>query len=82
MIAGIEQFMARILGRKGWNEDTSSEFALSLLLESTVNNLPYVSTITNAMQYGSDVGYDFTLINNMIDIVSDITNMAQSGKGT
>lgn len=80
MIASIEQLMARILGRKGWNENTSKDFAISLLLESTINNLPYVSTITNAIQYKADVGgYDFTLLNNLIDIVGDITNMAKTG---
>lgn len=77
MISSIEQLMARILGRKGWNENTSGEFAISLLLESTINNLPYVNTITNAIQYKADVGgYDFTLINNMLDFAEDIMTMA------
>ncbi|HPX84970.1 MAG TPA: hypothetical protein PLR16_06885, partial [Bacilli bacterium] len=77
MISSIEQLTARILGRKGWNENTSGEFAISLLLESTINNLPYVNTITNAIQYKADVGgYDFTLINNMLDFAEDIMTMA------
>lgn len=73
MISSIEQLVERLYGRKGWNEDTSKEFAISVFLESTVNNLPYLSTIINSIEYDQQLGsMDFKLIQSFIDIANNI----------
>lgn len=73
MISSIEQLVERIYGRKGWNEDTTEDFAKTLLLESTINNLPYVSNLVNSIEYDQDLGtFEFGAIQSFVDIVNCI----------
>ena len=81
MVAGIDQLIQRLYGRKGWTEDTIDDFFKDLLLEGTIGNLPYGSNIANAVEYNQDVGgYDFTLINSAIDIIKDVKSMIEKGE--
>lgn len=71
MVAGIDELMKRIYGRKGWNENTMDDFAKNVMIESTIANIPYVSQILNAIEYDSDISnFEATQINQIIDIVS------------
>ena len=81
MVAGIDQLVQRLYGRKGWDENTLDDFAKDLILETTIGNIPYGSNIANAIEYKQDVGgYDFTLINSAIDIIEDVKSMIEKGK--
>ncbi len=81
MVAGIDQLVQRLYGRKGWDENTLDDFAKAFVLEATIGNIPYGSNIANAIEYNQDVGgYDFTLINSAIDVFQEIKSMIESGK--
>lgn len=81
MVAGIDQLIQRLYGRKGWDENTLDEFWKDLLIEGTINNLPYMSNIVNAIQYSQDIGgYDLTMINSALDVIKDVKNMIEKGK--
>lgn len=69
LLAGVGQLVDRLYGRKAWNEDTTDEFIISLIHESTVYNIPYVQTIANSIQYDTPIGaFDLTILNDTIDI--------------
>lgn len=74
MVAGIDELVKRIYGRKGWNENTLKDFANNAIIESTIANLPYISQILNAVEYDSDIStFEATQINQIVDIVSSAT---------
>lgn len=74
MVAGIDELVKRIYGRKGWTENTVKDFATNAILESTVANLPYISQILNAVEYNSDITtFEATQINQIVDIISSAT---------
>ena len=82
MIAGIEQLVSRLLGRKEWkwNEKDTSEFVNTLLIESTIGNIPYINQFINAMEYDQDLGgFQFTAFNEAIDSIQKIIQMAETG---
>ena len=82
MIAGIEQLVSRLLARKEWkwNEKDTSEFVNTLLIESTIGNIPYINQFINAMEYDQDLGgFQFTAFNEAIDSIKKITQMAETG---
>lgn len=73
MMASIEQLVERIYGRKGWNENSTEDFVKSLLLESTINNLPYVSNLVNSIEYDQKLGtFEFGAIQSFVDIINNI----------
>lgn len=76
----ISEIVARLKGRKEWNEFDSGEFAKDMLLESFVNWMPYVGTISNAIENNSDVSM-FTLdqVNEIISTSTDLIDAAKSG---
>ena len=75
MVAGIDELVKRIYGRKGWNENTLDDFAKNVAIESTIANLPYISQILNAVEYNSDIStFEATQINQIVDIISSATN--------
>lgn len=81
IVAGVDELIKRLYGRKAWTEDTSKDFATNLLAEATIGNLPYVNNILNAIEYNSDVGgYDFTVINSVVDIMKTLKNGIEDGK--
>ena len=82
MIAGIEQLVSRLLGRKEWkwNEKDTSEFVNTLLIESTIGNIPYINQFINAMEYDQDLGgFQFTAFNEALDSIKKIIQMAETG---
>lgn len=82
MIAGIEQFVSRLLGRKewNWNEKDTDEFVKTLVIEGTIGNIPYVNQVINALDYDQDLGaYSFTAINELLDSYKKISKMIQEG---
>lgn len=81
MVAGIDELVKRLYGRKGWDENTLDDFVKNFGAEVITSNLPYASNIVNAVEYNQDVGgYDFTLINSAIDIIKDVKSMIEKGK--
>lgn len=82
MISGIDELIARLLGRKDWKEDSTEDFAINLLLEATINNFPYIGQIINSIEYDQDIGgFDFTIINQLIDIVNLIRDNGNWERG-
>lgn len=81
MVSGIVQLVDRLYGRKGWSEDTFEEFLLDLVLESTVNNLPYMQTIINSWNYDQEIGaFELTGINDSLSVLKDIANQFEKGQ--
>jgi len=83
IISLIAELMKRVLGKKDWDwdEETTNDFLLTLLLESTVNNLPYVSSFINAIQYDDDItGQEFEILNQIKNTASDLLSAIKGDK--
>lgn len=81
MVSGIVQLVDRLYGRKGWTENTTEEFFLDLLLESTINNLPYMQTIVNSWDYDQEIGtFELTGINDSLSALKDVANQIEKGQ--
>lgn len=80
IIASITELVKRLLGKKDWkwDEETTKDFAITLALESTINNLPYVSTILNSIEYNNKItGLDISILNQFITILNDLYKQIQ-----
>lgn len=66
----INDFMKKLKGKKEWGEFNTQEMLTDVFLESTVNWLPYIGTIANAIENNSDVSaFTVDKLNNLVDTV-------------
>ena len=77
----ISTLKNKILGKEEWDDFNAEELLKDTVLESTVNWLPYVGTIANAIENNSDVS-SFTVekINNLVDTAKLVITAFESGK--
>ena len=83
MIAGIEQFVSRLLRRKGWkwDEKSSQELLTTIIVDTTIGNLPFVSDILNALEYDKELtSFEFSSLNTMIDLIKNIATLYDNGE--
>ena len=80
-IVVISSLKRKITGKEEWKEFNEKEILKDVFLESTINWLPYVGTIANAIENNTDVSA-FTLdrLNNVIGTVQDVIKAFETGK--
>lgn len=83
MIAGIEQLVARLFGRKewNWNEEDTQELITTTIIDTTIGNLPFVSEILNAIEYDTELtSFEFGVVNNVLDLIKKAVNSFENGE--
>ena len=77
----ITHFIRKIKGKEEWDEFGKPEEVIrDIFLESTVNWVPYISTIANAIENNSDVSaFTIDKLNNLVDMVKLVEKAFEKG---
>lgn len=77
----ITHFVRKIKGKEEWDEFGKPEEVIrDIFLESTVNWVPYIGTIANAIQNNSDVSaFTVDKLNNLVDMVKLVGTAFEKG---
>ena len=80
----ITHFVRKIKGKEEWDEFGKPEEVIrDIFLESTVNWVPYISTIANAIENNSDVSaFTVDKLNNLVDMVKLVEIAFEKGDET